>query len=472
MSFEDLLDPGDIFGFHMFGPLGLVAGPVFSELFDEGRKLFGSGDQPKMPPPPQPPPATPPTNGEGPAQEQIDKINQMLADMQKKIEEMHKAGENAADETGNNSDAGRTTHDQILSGGGGLGPALAAQGGTPEADAGRLEALQQQLDELQQNVQDKAGNANGIADSLRNLGMGMPGLGMPSLGGGPGLGMPSLGGGGLGAPAGLGAPPPLSSPARNKDDLKPADLSKPSDVLKPAPVTDPAAPPPTVATPAGTGAAPPPAGSAPGPAAAPPAGAAPPAKPAPNTAGNTPASKDVTLPSGQVVTARTPQGAAAVRQALNRTADSGDVAMAAYAGTGVELPTDGADLGKKVDPADVKPGDIVVFSDHTAIVAGNGQLIGPDGKLQPLGVINDMPGFKGFFDPTATADAPAAPATGATPGAPVTAPTAAPHGSDPSSPTPTSAVMASPGTTKPTTGPIKPPSDPGFGLPAQPNHDS
>lgn len=479
MSFEDLLDPGDILSAAAgapFGPAGLVVGPVFRELFDIGRELFGSGDHPKMPPPPQPPPATPPPNGQGPTQEQIDKINQVLADMQKQIEEMHKAGETAADETGNNSDAGRTAHDQILSGGGDLGPALAAQGGTPEADAGRLAALQQQLDELKQNVQEKAGNADGIADSLRNLGMGMPGMGMPALGGGPGLGMPSLGGGGLGAPAGLGAPPPLSSPARNKDDLKPADLSKPSDALKPAPVTDPAAPPPTVTTPAGTGAAPPPAGAAPGPAAAPPAGAAPPpAKPAPDAAGNAPASKNVTLPSGQVVTARTPQGAAAVRQALTRTPDSGDVATAAYAGTGVELPTDGADLGKKVDPADVKPGDIVVFSDHTAIVAGNGQLIGPDGKLQPLGVINDMPGFKGFFDPTATADAPAAPATGATPGAPgsppVTAPTA-PHGSDPSSSTPTSAVMASPGTAKPTTGPIKPPSDPGFGLPAQPNHDS
>lgn len=470
MSFEDLLDPGDILSAPL-GPAGLVIGPMFRELFDIGRELFGSGDHPKLPPPPQPPPATPPPNGQGPTQEQIDKINKILADMQKQIEEMHKAGKTAADETADNSDAGRTAHDQILSGGADLGPGLAAQGDTPEADAGRLAALQQQLDELKQNVQEKAGNADGIADSLRNLGMGMPGMGMPALGGGPGLGMPSLGGGGLGAPSGLGAPPPLSSPTRNKDDLKPADLTKPNDALKPAPVTNAAPPPPTVATPAGTGAAP-----APGPAAAtPPSGAAPPpAKPAPDPAANTPASKDVTLPSGQVVTARTPQGAAAVRQALTRTPDSGDVATAAYAGTGVELPTDGADLGKKVDPADVKPGDIVVFSDHTAIVAGNGQLIGPDGKLQPLGVINDMPGFKGFFDPTATADAPGH-ATGATPAPPGSPPvpgSTSPHGADPTSSTPASAVMASPGTTKPTTGPIKPPSDPGFGLPAQPNHDS
>ena len=319
------------------GPVGPLRS-VFSELFDVGRELFGSGDRPDLPPPPQPPPSPQDTDGQGPTQEQIDKINQMLAQMQKQIEEMHKAAEAAADETASNSDAGRTAHDQILSGGGDLGPGLAAQGGTPEADAGRLAALQQQLDELKQNVQEKAGNADGIADSLRNLGMGMPGMGMPALGGGPGLGMPGLGGGALGAPSGLGGPSLLSSPARNNDVLKPADLSKPSDALKPAPVSAPG-PPPTVATPAGTGAAPPPAGAAPGPAAAPPPGAAPsPAKPAPDTAANAPATKDVTLPSGQVVTARTPQGAAAVRQALTRTPDSGDVATAAYAGTGVELP--------------------------------------------------------------------------------------------------------------------------------------
>lgn len=477
MSFEDLLDPSDILSALAgapLGPAGLVIGPVFKELFDTGRELFGSGDHPKMPPPPQPPPPAPQPNGQGPTQEQIDKINKMLADMQKQIEEMHHAGQTAADDTGSNSDQGRTTHDQILSGGGDLGPGLAAQGGTPEADAGRLAALQQQLDELKQNVQEKAGNANGIADSLRNMGMGMPGMGMPGLGGGSGLGMPSLGGGGLGTPGGLGAPPTLSSPPR-KDDLKPANLSKPDDTLKPTPVTPPASPPSTTAVPAGAAPAPtPPAPNAPAPA-TPPSGAAPPAvKPAPDPAGNAPPTKDVTLPSGQVVTARTLQGAAAVRQALARTPDSGDVASAAYAGTGVELPTDGADLGKKVDPADVKPGDIVVFSDHTAIVAGNGQLIGPDGKLQPLGVINDMPGFKGFFDPTATADAPTPP-TGTTPASPgsppMTAPTA-PHGPDLSSSMPTTALSASPGTTKPTTGPIKPPSNPGFGLPAQPSHDS
>lgn len=47
-----------------------------------------------------------------------------------------------------------------------------------------------------------------------------------------------------------------------------------------------------------------------------------------------------------------------------------------------------------VDPASARPGDIAVFTDHTAIVAGNGQLIGPAGKQDPTG-----PGFQGIFRP-------------------------------------------------------------------------
>jgi hypothetical protein len=105
----------------------------------------------------------------------------------------------------------------------------------------------------------------------------------------------------------------------------------------------------------------------------------------------------ITLPSGQVVTAPNPAAAKAVRNALNQPAGKGDVATLAYAGTGVTIPTDGADPGRKIHPSDLQPGDIAVFDDHTAIVAGNGQLVGPDGKLQPLGVINDTPGFKGVF---------------------------------------------------------------------------
>ncbi|KRQ20604.1 hypothetical protein AOT93_26555 [Mycobacteroides sp. H110] len=427
-----------------------IVGPA-PLVIDKGAELlFGSGDHPNLPPPPHPP--TPPAaNGEGPTQDAINKINTTLAEMHKQIEEMHKASEQALGQTGANSAAGRALHDQILSGNqSGLG----APGGTPEAEQGRLSEMQRKIDELSKNVQDKAGAANSIADGLRNFGAGMTPGGMPGFGGGgmaPGLS--GLGGGGLGAPA------PLNATGKGKDPLKPSDLTRPDEPLKPPPLNTNATP----VTPPNTAPAAP---------AAPPAGTPPPTNAAPAVTGkpNTPApppaaSKDITLPSGQVVTARNPQAADAVRQALKRTPDSGDVATAAYAGTGVNIPTDGADPGRKVDPADVKPGDIAVFSDHTAIVAGNGQLIGPDGKLQPLGVINDMPGFKGFFDPTATtADTPATqepPAATATNATPATPPTG-------TNPVPGAALAAAPAA-KPQNTDTKP-SSPGFGLPAQPSH--
>ncbi|BEL42050.1 hypothetical protein [Mycobacteroides abscessus] len=437
-----------------FTLLELILMPIVGPaplIIDKGAELlFGSGDHPNLPPPPKPP--TPPAaNGEGPTQDAINKINTTLAEMHKQIEEMHKASEQALGQTGANSAAGRALHDQILSGNpSGLG----TPAGTPEAEQGRISEMQRKIDELSKNVQDKAGAANSIADGLRNFGAGMMPGGMPGFGGG---GMPTPALSGLGG--GLGAPAPLNTTGKGKDPLKPSDLTKPDDVLKPPPLNTNATPvtPPNTAPPAP---------------AAPPAGTTtPPTTAAPPVTGQTnkptqpqPASKDITLPSGQVVTARNPQAADAVRQALKRTPESGDVATAAYAGTGVTIPTDGADPGRKVDPADVKPGDIAVFSDHTAIVAGNGQLIGPDGKLQPLGIINDIPGFKGFFDPTATADTQAPqepPAPGATNATPANPPTG-------TTPIPGTALAASPAA-KPQNTDTKP-SSPGFGLPAQPSH--
>jgi hypothetical protein len=279
---------------------------------------------------------------------------------------------------------------------------------------------------------------------------------MPGLGG-----MPDLGGGGLGMPAGglspvggsgLGPPPAVGAVGGDKDPLKPADLTTHSEALKPPPVTGPAGPdaPPTEAP---TGARPAP---SPAPQNPPPPGPEPEQPTAATTDG-----KDITLPSGQVVTARSPQGATAVRNALAHPSETGDVATAAYEGTGVGIPTDGADPGRKVDPTDVKPGDIVVFADHTAIVAGNGQLIGPDGQLQPLGAINDMPGFKGFFDPTATSDA--------TAGAPNPTP---PPGDDTATADSGTKILAGPTPRSPATAGNPPDDNPGFGLPQRPHHDS
>jgi hypothetical protein len=151
--------------------------------------------------------------------------------------------------------------------------------------------------------------------------------------------------------------------------------------------------------------------------------------------------KRITLPSGQVVTAPNEAAAAAVAAAIEQPAGNGDVASHAYSGTGVSIPTDGAEPGRKIDPADLAPGDIAMFADHTALVAGNGQLVGADGKLQPLGVINDATNFQGFFRPTETADTPAAVASPHEP-AGVSAPT--PHPTTTTTTTAPDAVPAAP----------------------------
>lgn len=432
--------------------------PLLEKLkaFAHHAGLFGAGGRVILPAPPQRTPQPGP-DGQGPAQDAIDKVNAALAEAQKTIDELHKAGGGFLDAVGENSDDGRIEQERILSEGAQLDPGISAQGNVPEAGAGRLEAIQQQVDELARNVQNKAEAANGIADGLRNMGAGMPGLGMPSLGGAPGLGMPGgalspLGGSGLGAPA----PVDLAG----SDPLKPAPVSSPGDgTLTPTPIQD--TNPPLTAPTASTGATASPAGKA-----SPAAAAATPAD-AKAKAADTPASKDITLPGGQVVTARSEQAAQAVRNALENPTGSGDMASAAYAGTGVDIPTDGADPGRKVDPADVKPGDIAICDDHTAIVAGNGQLIGPDGQLQPLGVINDWQGFKGFFDPTVAADADAA----STATVPAAAPSAPPHGT---ATAPDTTVLAAGPARAPATGSsgtTQVPVSPGFGLSATPKHD-
>lgn len=105
-----------------------------------------------------------------------------------------------------------------------------------------------------------------------------------------------------------------------------------------------------------------------------------------------------------------PNAAAAVRQALADTEARGNlgkrVAVGAISRSAADMlwaepQPRNADIRDPlppvipVDPASARPGDIAVFADHTAIVAGNGQLIGPAGQQQhPTG-----PGFRGIFRP-------------------------------------------------------------------------
>lgn len=103
-----------------------------------------------------------------------------------------------------------------------------------------------------------------------------------------------------------------------------------------------------------------------------------------------------------------PNAAAAVRQALADTEVRGNLGKQVSVGP---IPRRAADMlwaerqprtdardplppVLPVDPASARPGDIAAFADHTAIVAGNGQLIGPAGQQYPTGS-----GFQGIFRP-------------------------------------------------------------------------
>lgn len=424
MSVYDYLIPpwaDDLLGATVVG----LAARQYLALRDATRSLFGAGETPAPLPPPPPPQPPPPAGGSGPTQTEIDQLTAQITALQQQIAAMQSAAAQAGSDSAANSDTGRTTQDGLLSDEIAK-EALAPQGTTPDAQAAALAALQQQIDALTSNVQDKAGTADGIAEALRTLSTGMPSMGMPSMG------MPPLGGlggfGGLGAPpvSPVTATPPPAVTARAVEDLTaPPVVSTANEtprVDNPVPV--PAAVIPPAAGPAATP-----------PRAAPAAAPAGPTKPTPPPAAAAPAagSTQISLPSGQTVTAPNAAAASAVRAALNQPAGRGDVATTAYAGTGVDIPTDGAEPGRRIDPADLQPGDIAVFGDHTALVAGNGQLVGADGKLQPLGVINDANNFQGFYRPTETADAPAAVIPPATVGASASPP-----------PTPGSTVLATP----------------------------
>lgn len=435
------------------GPGWRIIAAEYNALMHAAGKLFGTGEPPRQLPPPPPPALPPSTEGSGPAQEEIDKLSEQITELQQQIAAMQTAADQAATQSGTNSQEGSKTNEGLLSDNV-AADALAPQGNTPDAQAAALAAMQQQIDALTQNVQDKATNANGIADALRNFGSAMPAMGMPSMGmpgGGLPMGLGGLGGAGTPAVSPIAPPPAPTLTARpTEDTLKPPPVT--STVAAEEPRVTPAVAELPPAMPTSIPAAGP---SSPAPAATIPA-AAKPAQPAAAAAAQ---GKQITLPSGQVVTAPNAAAADAVRAALSQPAGKGDVATTAYAGTGVTIPTDGAEPGRKIDPADLQPGDIAVFGDHTALVAGNGQLVGPDGKLQPLGVINDSSNFHGFYRPTETADTPAAVTTPATAGV-----SASTHPPAPGSPPVMAAPLATQ-TSNTTTTSTKPTGQPGSAAP-------
>jgi hypothetical protein len=126
----------------------------------------------------------------------------------------------------------------------------------------------------------------------------------------------------------------------------------------------------------------------------------------------------VTLPDGETVTAASPQLAAAIRAAAG-----GAPIADAFAQQGITIPAPGTAVTNPIDPVQVVPGDIGIFTDRHALGLGHGKAL-LDGQIQHIATVSG-PSFLGWEHPPAGATA-TAPATTDTPTPTPTRPAATP----------------------------------------------
>lgn len=110
----------------------------------------------------------------------------------------------------------------------------------------------------------------------------------------------------------------------------------------------------------------------------------------------------VTLPDGDTVTAASPQLAAAIKAA------AGGASIAdAFHQQGITIPPPGTAVTNPIDPLQVTPGDIGIFTDRHALALGHGKAV-LDGQIQHIATVSG-PSFLGWEHPpaAATATAPA-----------------------------------------------------------------
>ncbi|HZU49626.1 MAG TPA: DUF4226 domain-containing protein, partial [Mycobacterium sp.] len=126
--------------------------------------------------------------------------------------------------------------------------------------------------------------------------------------------------------------------------------------------------------------------------------AEPTAAPEPQPAGPT----TVTLPTGDTVTAASPQLAAAIKAAAG-----GTPIADAFHQQGITIPPPGTAVSDPVDPSRLAPGDIGMFADRHALALGNSKAL-LNGQIQHISTVKG-PSFLGWEHPPApvTADAPA-----------------------------------------------------------------
>jgi hypothetical protein len=109
----------------------------------------------------------------------------------------------------------------------------------------------------------------------------------------------------------------------------------------------------------------------------------------------------VTLPDGETVTAVSPQLAAAIEAAVG-----GASIPDAFHEQGITIPAPGSSVADPVDPAQVVPGDLGIFTDRHALALGHSKAL-LDGQIQHIATVTG-PSFLGWeHPPTATTTAPA-----------------------------------------------------------------
>ncbi|MCV7410399.1 hypothetical protein AWC05_20930 [Mycobacterium florentinum] len=125
----------------------------------------------------------------------------------------------------------------------------------------------------------------------------------------------------------------------------------------------------------------------------------------------------VTLPDGETVTAASPQLAAAIEAAVG-----GASIPDAFHQQGITIPAPGTAVANPVDPVQVVPGDIGIFTDRHALALGHTKAL-LDGQIQHIATVSG-PSFLGWEHPPAAATATAPARTDApTPTRPAATPT-------------------------------------------------
>ncbi len=114
-------------------------------------------------------------------------------------------------------------------------------------------------------------------------------------------------------------------------------------------------------------------------------------------AGETPAGPTtVTLPDGETVTAASPQLAAAIKAAV-----SGAPIAEAFQQQGITIPPPGTAVTSPIDPLQVTPADVGIFTDRHALALGSGKAL-LDGQIQDIATVSG-PSFLGWEHPPAAA---------------------------------------------------------------------